>query len=140
MDIQRLVFARWKSQIEDKFGVPLYTALAASNISPPYAVAEFVSRVIPISASSFMGEHDVRITLYAQDEREIQDIFEACGLDPFSIVPTAFHRVEIGDSDTKATSRITDAGLPRAETDPPLGGGKCFSRVLTLAVRTGSKR
>lgn len=140
MDIQRIVFNRWREAIENPLGVPLYTSLAASNLTLPYAVAEDVSRVTPISGNAFMGEHDVRITVYATDERFIQSIFEACGIDPFSIVPTGFHRVDIGDGATKATSRIAEAGLPRAEPDPPMGGGKCFSRVLTLAVRTGTKR
>lgn len=140
MDIQRIVLNRWREVIEEPFGVPLYTALAASNLSPPYAVAEYVSRIMPIGSIASMAEHDVRITVYATDERFIQSVFEACGLDPFSIVPTGFHRVNIGDGATKATSRIAEAGLPRAEPDPPMGGGKCFSRVLTLAVRTGTKR
>lgn len=140
MDIQRIVSNRWREVIEDPHSVPLYTALAASNLALPYAVAEYASRISPIGSKASMAEHDVRITVYATDERFIQSVFEACGLDPFSIVPTGFHRVDIGDGATRATSRIAEAGLPRAEADPPMGGGKCFSRVLTLAVRTGTKR
>lgn len=140
MDIQRLVFARWKTAIEDKFDVPLYTSQAASNLSPPYAVALSVSRVAPIGRKAHMGEHDVRISVYCRSERDIERIFDACGINANSIVPAAFHCVEIGDSTTKATSRISDAGSTQPEADPPLGGGKCFSRVLTLSVRTGQTR
>lgn len=141
MDIQRLIFNRWQEVIESPLGVPLYTALAASNLTPPYAVvAEYASRSVPIGSKACIYEHDVRITVYATSERFIQSVFMAAGLDAVSIVPTGFNRVDIGDGLIKATCRISDAGLPRAESDPPMGGGKCFSRVLTLAVRTGTKR
>lgn len=140
MDIQRVVSNRWREVIEDPLSVPLYTATAATGLSTPYAVADIETRPIPIGNKAFMAEHDARITVYATDERLIQSIFETCGLDPFSIVPAGFHRVNIGDGSVQATSRIVDAGLPRAEVDPPMGGGKCFSRVLTLAIRTGIVR
>lgn len=137
-DVQKIVYERWNEVIESPLGVPLYTALAATGLAPPYAVAEFAETVSPIGAKAFMTECDVRITVYDQDERRIERVFESAGFR--SIVPTGFHRCEIGDASTKATSRIAQAGLPRAEPEPPLGGGKCFSRVLTLAVRTGTKR
>jgi hypothetical protein len=136
-DIQQLVYRHWQAEIELAYGVPLYTAEAASNLPLPYAVAEFVGRVTPLGKSRWMGDHDVRITVYAANERTIEAVFVACGLR--SIVPAGFHRIDIGDTTIRATSQIREAGLPRSEPDPPLGGGKAFSRVITLAVRTGAK-
>jgi hypothetical protein len=136
-DIQQLVYRHWLDTIELPLGVPLYTAEAASNLSLPYAVAEYVGRTVPIGRGRWMAESDARITVYAASERTIEAVFVACGLR--SIVPTGFHRTDIGDTSIKATSRISEAGLPRAEPDPPLGGGRAFSRVITLAVRTGTK-
>lgn len=136
-DLQQLVYRHWQANIEAAFGVPLYTAEAASNLALPYAVAEFVGRTVPLGANRWMSENDVRITVYAANERTIESVFTACG--HRSIVPLGFHRVDIGDGTIKATSQIAEAGLPRAEPDPPLGGGRAFSRVLTLAVRTGVK-
>jgi hypothetical protein len=136
-DIQQLVYRHWLDTIELPLGVPLYTAEAASNLSLPYAVAEYVGRTVPISGGRWMAESDARITVYAANERTIESVFVACGLR--SKVPTGFHRMDIGDTSIKATSRISEAGLPRAEPDPPLGGGRAFSRVITLAVRTGTK-
>lgn len=136
-DIQQLVYLHWLDTIELPLAVPLYTAEAASNLALPYAVAEFVGRTVPLGAGRWMCEHDVRITVYAASERTIESVFVACGLR--SIVPAGFHRTDIGDTSIRATSRIAEAGLPRAEPDPPLGGGKAFSRVITLAVRTGAK-
>lgn len=136
-DIQQLVYRHWLDTIEIPLGVPLYTAEAASNLALPYAVAEFVGRTVPVGQGRWMGEHDVRITVYAANERTIEAVFVACGLR--SIVPTGFHRTDIGDTTIKATSRIAEAGLPRAEAEPPLGGGRAFSRVITLTVRTGAK-
>ena len=136
-DVQQLVYRHWQATIEAPFGVPMYTAEAASNLALPYAVAEFVGRAVPLGKGRWMSENDVRITVYAANERTIEAVFTACGLR--SIVPTGFHRADIGDTTIKATSRISEAGLPRAEPDPPLGGGRAFSRVITLAVRTGAK-
>jgi hypothetical protein len=136
-DIQQLVYRQWQSEIEGPLGVPLYTAEAASNLSLPYAVAEFVGRSVPLGKGRWMAENDVRVTVYAANERTIESVFVACGLR--SIVPTGFHRLDIGDTTIKATSQIREAGLPRAEPDPPLGGGRAFSRVITLSVRTGAK-
>ena len=136
-DIQQLVYRHWQAEIEGPLGVPLYTAEAASNLSLPYAVAEYVGRVTPLGKDRWMGDHDVRITVYAANERTIESVFVACGLR--SIVPTGFHRLDIGDATIKATSQIREAGLPRAEPDSPLGGGRAFSRVITLAVRTGAR-
>lgn len=136
-DIQQLVFNRWRTLIETPHRVPLYTAKVATNLALPYARAEFVTSTRPIGRGRWMGESTVRITIYAASERTIQGLFAACGFE--SIDSTGFHKVEIGDSSVKATSRIIDSGSPTAESDPPFGGGSCFSRVLVLAVRTGSK-
>jgi hypothetical protein len=136
-DIQQLVYRHWLDTIELPLGVPLFTAEAASNLALPYAVAEYVGRTVPLGKGRWMGDHDVRITVYAASERTIESVFVGCGLR--AIVPTGFHRTEIGDTTIKATSRISEAGLPRSEPDSPLGGGKAFSRVITLAVRTGTK-
>ena len=136
-DIQQLVYRHWQATIELPLGVPLYTSEGASNLALPYAVAEYVGRTVPMGANRWMGEHDVRITVYAANERTIEAVFVACGLR--AIVPTGFHRADSGDMSIKATSRVSEAGRPRAEPDPPLGGGKAFSRVITLAVRTGAK-
>lgn len=136
-DIQQLVYRHWLDTIELPLGVPLYTAEAAANLALPYAVVEYVGRTTPMGSGRWMGEHDVRVSVYAANERTIEAVFVACGLR--SIVPAGFHRTDIGDTSIRATSRISEAGLPRAEPDPPLGGGKAFSRVITFAVRTGAK-
>lgn len=137
MDIQTLIFRRWQLCVETPLGVPLTTYETATGITPPYASAEYATKDIPISAGRSLQEHTVRITVYAPDERKIEAVFMACGLN--STVPLGFHRVEIGDKTVKAVARITDAGLPKFEPDPSLGGGRCYSRVLVLFVRTGSK-
>ena len=137
MDIQTLVYNRWKMCCEAPLGIPLTTYMTATGITPPYATAEYVTKQIPISAGRSLQEHTVRITVFSPNERTIEAAFAACGLN--STVPIGLNRTEIGDRTVKAVSRITDAGLPKIEDDPPLGGGRCYSRVLVLMVRTGSK-
>ena len=136
-DIQQLVYRHWLDTIELPLGVPLYTAEVAAGLTLPYAVADFDGRTTPMGNGRWMSENDVRITVFAAKERTLEAVLVACGLR--SIVPAGFHRVDIGDTSIKATSRIVESSPPRSEPDPPFGGGKCFSRVLTLAVRTGAK-
>lgn len=137
MDIQTLVFNRWQVCVEAPIGAKLRISEMSPGTVPPYAIAEFATKDVPINAGRSMQEHTVRITVYDPDERKIQQIFTACGFN--STVPMGFHRADIGDNTVKAVARITDAGLPKIEPDPPLGGGRCYSRVLVLFVRTGSK-
>jgi len=137
MDIQTLVQNRWKLCVETPFAAPLRVAEASATQATPYAIGDFVTKDIPLSAGRCLQEHTVKITVYHPSERTIQQIFAACGLN--STVPMGFHKSELGDKTVKAVSRITDTGAPKVEPDPPLGGGKCFSRVLVLMIRTGSK-
>jgi hypothetical protein len=137
IDIQTLVYQRWLMCVETPLKVPLTTYLTPTGIVPPYATAEYVTKQIPMGRGRSLQEHTLKITVYSPDERVIQSVFVACGLD--STVPLGFHRAEIGDDTVKAVSQITEAGLPKIELDPPLGGGKCYSRVLIIRIRTGSK-
>lgn len=137
MDIQTLVYNRWQMCVEKPLGIPLTTFETATGILPPYASVSYATKQIPLSAGRSLQEHTVQVTIYSPDERQIERAFAACGLN--STVPMGFHRAELGDKTVKAVSQITGAGLPKIETDPPLGGGRCYSRVLMLMIRTGSK-
>lgn len=136
-DIQALITAQWNTVIVPDFGCPIFSMQASPRQSPPYAVFEAVDNDTPMGSGRTMAACDVRITIYATAERTVEAITEGVGLN--SKVPKGFHREEIGTADVRATSIVTGAGLIRTEDDPPFGGGKCYSRVLTLRVRKGAK-
>lgn len=136
-DLHALITARWQSVIEPTFSCPLYSSQATPQKGPPYAIAENVETNQPLNAGRRMATADVKITIYATGERTVQAIAAACGLE--SKVPTGFNREEIGTADVRATSIVSGAGLLKTEEDPPFGGGKCFSRVLMIKARMGTK-
>jgi hypothetical protein len=136
-DIHALITARWQAVIETAFSCPIFSAQATPRQSPPYAVFEAVTNNVPMGRGRTMSLVDVRITIYATAERTCEAIVDACGHE--SKVPKGFHCEEIGTADVRATSIVTGAGLVRTEEEPPFGGGKCYSRVMTLRVRKGAK-
>ena len=136
-DIHALITARWDAVIKPTFACPIYSGQASPTAKVPYAVVENVENNTPLNAGRRMSSADVKITIYATAERTVQAIVEACGHE--SKVPKGYHREEIGTADVRATSVVTGAGLLRPEEDPPFGGGKCYSRVLMIRARMGSK-
>ena len=137
MDIAQIFQTRWKSVAEGPYNTPLYQSQAGSNMALPYAVVEYNEQPTPINSGRAMAETTARVTIYDTDERRIESLVAGLGLS--SIVPKGLHRVSIGTAAATATSQITDAGLARIEPEPPLGGGKCWSRTIIFRVRSGSK-
>lgn len=136
-DIHAIVTARWKAVIEDQYQCPIFTSQASPQTRTPYAVAEYVSNNVPIGSKATMSVVDAKITIYATSDRTVEAITAACGHN--SKVPTGFNREEIGTATMRATSVVANAGLIKAEDEPPFGGGKCSSRVLMLKIRMGAK-
>jgi hypothetical protein len=136
-DIQTLVYRRWQDVIETPLGVPLFTSEAASGLTLPYAVANYPIDSTPLGAGRWMALATATITVYDTDERRLADTFEAVGWG--TTTPTGLHQCDIGDTSIKATSQIQSASNPTLEIDPPLGGGRCWSRTLTVLVRSAFK-